>query len=85
MSERVLIFKRFERFWHWSQAAIIIVLLITGFEIHGTYELFGFERAVVVHTFSAWSLLILLAFTFFWHFTTGEWRQYIFYHTHQRW
>jgi len=37
MSERVIIFKRFERFWHWSQAALIIVLLISGFDIHGSY------------------------------------------------
>ena len=77
MSERVIIFKRFERFWHWSQAALIIVLLLSGFEIHGSYQLLGFERAVDVHTTAAWSLVTLLAFTIFWHFTTGEWKQYI--------
>ena len=77
MSERVIIFKRFERFWHWSQAALIIVLLASGFEIHGSYQLLGFERAVNVHTTAAWSLVTLLAFTIFWHFTTGEWKQYI--------
>lgn len=77
MSERVIIFKRFERFWHWSQAALIIVLLMTGFEIHGTYQLFGFEKAVMLHTHAALTLVTLLAFTIFWHFTTGEWRQYI--------
>ena len=77
MTERVMIFKRFERFWHWSQAALIIVLLMSGFEIHGSYQLLGFERAVNVHTTAAWSLVTLVAFTVFWHFTTGEWRQYI--------
>ena len=77
MTERVIIFKRFERFWHWSQAALIIVLLMSGFEIHGSYYLLGFERAVNVHTTAAWSLVTLLAFTVFWHFTTGEWKQYI--------
>ena len=77
MSERVIIFKRFERFWHWSQAALIIVLLASGFEIHGSYQLLGFERAVNIHTTAAWSLVTLLAFTIFWHFTTGEWKQYI--------
>ncbi len=77
MTERVMIFKRFERFWHWSQAALIIVLLMSGFEIHGSYQLLGFERAVNVHTTAAWSLVTLVAFTIFWHFTTGEWRQYI--------
>jgi thiosulfate reductase cytochrome b subunit len=44
MTERVYLFKGFERFWHWSQAALIIFLLVSGFEIHGTYRLFGFER-----------------------------------------
>ena len=50
MTERIYIFKRFERFWHWSQAALIIFLLITGFEVHGSYALFGFEQAVNLHT-----------------------------------
>jgi len=77
MSERVIIFKRFERFWHWSQAVLIIVLLMTGFEVHGSYQLLGFETAATVHTYAAWSLLILVTFTVFWHFTTGEWKQYI--------
>jgi len=77
MSERVIIFKRFERFWHWAQAALIIVLLTSGFEVHGSYTLLGFERAVTVHTNAAWLLVILVAFTIFWHFTTGEWKQYI--------
>jgi len=36
-SERIYIFKRFERFWHWSQAILIVVMGVTGFEIHGTY------------------------------------------------
>lgn len=77
MTKRVIIFKRFERFWHWSQAVLIIVLLMTGFEIHGSYQLLGFDRAVALHTIAALSLLTLLAFTIFWHFTTGEWKQYI--------
>jgi thiosulfate reductase cytochrome b subunit len=77
MSERVIIFKRFERFWHWSQAALITILLISGFEIHGSYMLLGFETAVSVHTTTALSLVTLLAFTIFWHFTTDEWKQYI--------
>jgi hypothetical protein len=50
MTERVYLFKGFERFWHWSQAALIIFMLLTGFEIHGTYANFGFERAVNYHT-----------------------------------
>ncbi len=77
MTQRVYIFKGFERFWHWAQATLIITLLLTGFEIHGTYKLFGFEKAVGYHTIAAWSLVGLWIFAIFWHFTTGEWRHYI--------
>ncbi len=74
---RLYIFKRYERFWHWSQAALIITMLVTGFEVHGSWSLFGFARAVRLHTLAAWALLLLWAFTIFWQFTTGEWRQYL--------
>lgn len=77
MTERVYVFKGFERFWHWSQAALIIFLMLTGFEIHGAYANFGFERAVGYHTIAAWSLVGLWIFAIFWHLTTGEWRHYI--------
>ena len=75
--ERIYIFKRFERFWHWSQAALILCMMVTGFEIHGTYSLFGFEQAGNIHTTAAWILIGLWIFAIFWHFTTGEWKQYI--------
>ncbi|WP_234086561.1 cytochrome b/b6 domain-containing protein [Azonexus sp. R2A61] len=76
-TQRIYIYKRYERFWHWSQALLIIGMMISGFEIHGSYELIGFAKAVRLHTLAAWTLLTLWAFTIFWQFTTGEWRQYI--------
>ena len=75
--KKVYIYKKFERFWHWSQASLIIFLALTGFEVHGTIDIFGFDKAVRFHRFSAYALLILIAFSIFWHFTTGEWKQYI--------
>lgn len=75
--ERIYIYKRYERFWHWSQALLIITMMISGFEVHGSYVLLGFKKAVQLHTVAAWSLLTLWAFTIFWQFTTGEWRQYL--------
>lgn len=77
MAERIYLFKRFERFWHWSQAALVIVMMLTGFEVHGSYSLVGFQDAASVHTLAAWLLIGLWVFAIFWHFTTGEWRQYI--------
>ncbi len=75
--KRVLIYKRYERFWHWTQAALILLLALTGFEVHGAYHLFGYDSAVLIHRNLAWTFIILIVFTQFWNFTTGEWRQYI--------
>lgn len=71
------LFKRFERFWHWSQALLVITMLVTGFTIHGLLHLLDFRTALLVHEYAAWLLVTLWTFAIFWHFTTGEWRQYI--------
>lgn len=77
MADRLYLFTRFERFWHWSQAALIITLLFSGFAIHGSHALLDFRTAVEVHEIAAWLLIALWIFAIFWHFTTGQWRQYI--------
>lgn len=74
---KIYIYKAFERFWHWMQAALIIFLAFSGFEIHGAYTFFGFREAVMYHNIAAYLLIILIVFAIFWHFTTGEWKQYI--------
>ena len=33
---QVYLYTRYERFWHWLQSLLIIVLLLSGFEAHGT-------------------------------------------------
>lgn len=71
------LYTRYERAWHWLQMALILVLLATGFEIHGWYTLLGFERAVTVHNTAGITWLIAFAFFVFWIFTTGEWKQYV--------
>ncbi len=75
--KRVYLYKKFERFWHWSQAALIIFLALTGFEVHGSFNIFGFEKAVLFHRIASYMLLTLIVLAIFWHFTTGEWKQYI--------
>ncbi len=75
--QQVMMYNRFERLWHWSSGLLIISLLITGFEIHGTYTLLGFELAVDAHIIAAWTLMGLWVFAIFWHMVTGEWKQYI--------
>ena len=77
MKKRTYIYRGFERFWHWTQSLLIILLGITGFEIHSSYELFGYQRAVLLHDILAWSFIVLIIFTIFWHFATGAWAQYV--------
>ena len=74
---RVVLYTRFERFWHWTMSLLILGMLITGFEVHGSFRLLGFELAADLHTRLAWVLIGLWTFAIFWHLTTGEWRQYI--------
>jgi thiosulfate reductase cytochrome b subunit len=71
------VYRSFERFWHWMQAALMIFLGLTGFEIHGSLRFFGYDQAVKYHNFASISFLVLIVFAIFWHFTTGEWKQYL--------
>lgn len=75
--KQVLIYKGFERFWHWLQAFLILFLAMTGFEIHGSIDFFGYKNAVQYHNIAAYTFIGLIIFTIFWHFTTGEWKQYL--------
>ena len=71
------VYQAFNRFWHWTQAALILFLGVTGFEIHGSLRFFGFAQAVKYHSAAAIAFLVLVVFAIFWHFTTGQWRQYL--------
>ena len=74
---KVRIFDGFERFWHWTQMALIFTLLFTGLRIHGVHGWLNFDQAVNIHTLSALGLMLLWVFAIFWHLTTGAWRQYL--------
>jgi thiosulfate reductase cytochrome b subunit len=71
------VYRSFERFWHWMQASLIIFLGFTGFEIHGSLHFFGYDQAVRYHSTAAVAFMVLIVFAIFWHFSTGEWRQYL--------
>jgi len=75
--QRAYVYKGFGRFWHWTQAMLILFLALTGFEVHGSFQFLGYRQAVLYHSTAAVALLALIAFAIFWHFTTGEWRQYL--------
>src|SRR3972149_514968 len=77
MKHKVYIYKSFERFWHWAQSILIMFLAATGFEIHGSIKFFGYLNAVKYHNIAAYLFIILIVFAIFWHFATGEWKQYL--------
>ncbi|MCG8582975.1 MAG: cytochrome b/b6 domain-containing protein [Bacteroidales bacterium] len=74
---KVKIYSRFERFWHWTQMVLILLLMITGFEIHSTFEAFGFETSVRLHSAAGWAFLILTIFAVFWMLVTGQSKQFV--------
>lgn len=76
MKIKLQLYTRFERFWHWFQAFLIIFLLITGFEVHGSCNIFGYGAACLWHNLAGMTLLALSSFAIFWHMTTGQWRHY---------
>lgn len=73
----VKIFTRFERFWHWSQALLVLVLLFTGARLHGLIGGMHWGRAFDLHLIAAGLIIVLWIFAIFWHFTTGAWQHYI--------
>lgn len=56
---------------------LMVILLLTGLEIHGDFRLLGFEPAVRLHNSAAWSFMGLTAITIFWMLTVGHWRNFV--------
>jgi thiosulfate reductase cytochrome b subunit len=77
--KRVLVYSAFERLWHWLQALTILLLLVTGFEIHapGSVRLLGFARATAVHEGLAVFTIANAFLSLFYHLATGAIRQFI--------
>ncbi|MBF0419561.1 MAG: cytochrome b/b6 domain-containing protein [Magnetococcales bacterium] len=72
-----LLFSRYERFWHWTQALLILALIVTGFHVTGFVEWLDYELAARWHRQFALYLVLLWTFTLFWLLITGEWHQYV--------
>lgn len=75
--KRIKIYGNYERYWHWAQFGAITTLLITGFEIHSSYTLLGYERAVNIHNIAGWGYSVLLMFTYFWMMVSGIYKQFL--------
>ncbi len=75
---KVYMYGFYERAWHWIMALGIIMLIVTGIEIHnaGTLPIFGLKNAVVIHNVLAVIVVVNAFLSLFYHATTGEIKQY---------
>jgi thiosulfate reductase cytochrome b subunit len=75
----VLMYDAYERFWHWLQTIVIVILLLTGLIIHrpDMFGIFSFRYVVTIHNVLAALLAINAVLSLFWHLVSGEIRQYI--------
>lgn len=78
-TERVYMYSRYERFWHWLQALAIAGLITTGLTVHapGLFAFSSFQTAVELHTILGFVLLANAAFSLFYHVAGGDLRQYL--------
>lgn len=76
MDNKIRFYGYFERFWHWAQMIVIVTLTVTGFEIHGSFELFGYLEAVRIHDASAWVYIAITLLAMAWMLFSGEWQQF---------
>jgi thiosulfate reductase cytochrome b subunit len=69
----------YERFWHWLQTFVIVLLLFTGLIIHrpDMFGIFSFRYVVLIHNILAVLLVINAVLSLFYHLVSGEIRQYI--------
>lgn len=77
--KRVQLYSAFERVWHWLQALTIILLLLTGLEIHAPdrFHVLGFARATWVHEALALFTIANAFLALFYHLATGAIREFV--------
>jgi len=77
--KKVYMYTAYERFWHWLQTFVIVLLLFTGLIIHrpDMFGIFSFRYVVLVHNILAVLLVINAVLSLFYHLVSGEIRQYI--------
>ncbi len=76
---RVQRYTVFERLWHWLQAVGILLLLVTGLELHlpGKITIFGFALAARIHEGLALVTIANAFLSLFYHLATGAIGEFI--------
>ena len=76
---RIYLYSAYQRIWHWLQALVILLLMLSGLEIHSpeTFVVFGFANAVELHIVLGFLLIVNAFLGLFYHLTTGRIREYL--------
>ncbi|MBM3405376.1 MAG: cytochrome B [Bacteroidetes bacterium] len=64
------------RFWHLINAILFLLLVITGFSMHFSWEIIRFDLGITIHNVTGILLIISYGLFLFFHFLTGNWRHY---------
>lgn len=77
--DRVYLYTLYERIWHWLMAGSVLVLMITGFQIHfaGPTAWLPLPRAVTIHNIFAVVLTANGFLSLFYHVTTRAIRHFL--------
>lgn len=80
MSERIYLLPLWLRLWHWTNAALILTLCLTGISLHfasPSFQLVEFSLAVRLHNVAGLCLAGLYAFFVVANAISGNWWQYV--------
>jgi thiosulfate reductase cytochrome b subunit len=80
MASRVYIIPLWLRLWHWTNAALMILLMASGFSLHFSdpdLPLIRFDIARTIHNVSGIALTVLYLAYLVWNTVSGNWRQYV--------
>jgi thiosulfate reductase cytochrome b subunit len=80
MNEKRALYSLHERVWHWLQAAVIVALVLTGFQLHYPDRLpvvGSMARAVRVHSLLGLALLAHAFLGLFYHLTAEKYHHFL--------
>ena len=79
-AEKVYLISLWVRLWHWTNAALIVTLGITGLSLHFAdpkLPLVDFALSVRIHNAAGVALICTWIFFFFANIVSGNWRQFV--------
>jgi len=80
MTDRIYLLPLWIRIWHWTNALLIITLIVTGVSLHfadAGRTLVEFSLAARIHDIAGISLVVVYAFFVIANIVSGNWWQYV--------